>query len=105
MNAFWKMSVTSYLQLCYIMQQEFGSICDAASLLLAPTMHFDEKDSHSLIVGDFHIPFGRAKRFIPKNFTLDAPTCRQNIFRFIVVYLANKKKMLYLFFLVCFILR
>lgn len=71
------------------MQLELGEICDVASLQLPTALHFDEKDSHSLIAGDFHIPFGQAKRFTPQNFTFDAPTCRQNIFRFILVYLAN----------------
>lgn len=64
------------------MQQELGNICDVASFLLPATLHFDEKDSHSLIVGDFRIPFGPAKRFIHKDFTFDAPTCKQNIFRY-----------------------
>ncbi|EJD74394.1 midasin [Loa loa] len=69
-------------ELCRIMQQELGSIYDVTSLLL-PKLHFDEKDSHSLIVGDFRIPFGPAERFMPKDFTFDALTCKQNIFRLV----------------------
>ncbi|VBB33041.1 unnamed protein product, partial [Acanthocheilonema viteae] len=82
-NALWKTFKTSYLQLCQIMQQELGNIYDVTSLLLPAALYFDEKDSHSLIVGDFRISFGQAKRFMPENFTFDAPTCRQNIFRLV----------------------
>uniref|UniRef100_A0AAF5PSU8 Midasin n=2 Tax=Wuchereria bancrofti TaxID=6293 RepID=A0AAF5PSU8_WUCBA len=69
--------------LCQIIQQELDSICNVASLSIPATLHFDEKDSHSLIVGDFRIPFGPAKRFMPKDFTFDAMTCKQNIFRLV----------------------
>ncbi|EJW86828.1 hypothetical protein WUBG_02263 [Wuchereria bancrofti] len=71
------------LLLCQIIQQELDSICNVASLSIPATLHFDEKDSHSLIVGDFRIPFGPAKRFMPKDFTFDAMTCKQNIFRLV----------------------
>ncbi|MCP9257055.1 Midasin [Dirofilaria immitis] len=64
-----------------IMQLELGSICDVTSFLLPVALHFDEKESHSLIAGDFSVPFGPIKRFMPKNFTFEAPTCKQNIFR------------------------
>uniref|UniRef100_A0A0R3RTL0 Midasin n=1 Tax=Elaeophora elaphi TaxID=1147741 RepID=A0A0R3RTL0_9BILA len=77
-------------ELCKIMKQELGNICDVASLSSPVTLHFDEKDSHSLIVGDFRIPFGRAKRFMPKNFTFEAPTCKQNIFRLVRGLAVNK---------------
>ncbi|KAM3716375.1 Midasin [Dirofilaria immitis] len=68
-------------ELSRIMQLELGSICDVTSFLLPVALHFDEKESHSLIAGDFSVPFGPIKRFMPKNFTFEAPTCKQNIFR------------------------
>lgn len=65
------------------MQQELGISFDVKSLFVVPSLRFDEKDSHSLIVGDFCVPFGPAKRFMPKDFTFDALTCKQNIFRYL----------------------
>uniref|UniRef100_A0A915Q716 Midasin n=1 Tax=Setaria digitata TaxID=48799 RepID=A0A915Q716_9BILA len=68
-------------ELSRIMKRELDSICAVVPFSLSPVLRFDDIGSHSLIAGDFHIPFGPAKRFIPKGFTLDAPTCKQNIFR------------------------
>lgn len=62
------------------MRKELDVLYDETSILAAP-MLIDEKGSDAFVVGNFHVPFGPAKRFMPKGFTLNAPTCQQNIFR------------------------
>ncbi|VDN24368.1 unnamed protein product [Gongylonema pulchrum] len=56
-------------ELSRIMQEQLGSAYDECFLLsLLPII--DQEGPENFVVGDFHIPFGPAERFMPKDFTL-----------------------------------